>query len=84
VIVSVVPDGPAEKAGLRDGEILEAIGGFSTRDMSVGQATMLLQGASGTPVKVAVVPARQDGASGSKYQSRGDWAAACCGRPRRR
>src|SRR5712671_2588509 len=55
VIVSVVPDGPAEKAGLRDGEILEAIGGFSTRDMSVGQATMLLQGAPGTPVKVAVV-----------------------------
>src|SRR6202790_531145 len=55
VIVSVVPDGPAEKASLRDGEILEAIGGFSTRDMSVGQATMLLQGAPGTPVKVAVV-----------------------------
>jgi len=55
VIVSVVPDGPAEKAGLRDGEILEAIAGFGTRDMSVGQATMLLQGAPGTPVKVAVV-----------------------------
>ncbi|MCU1341150.1 MAG: hypothetical protein JWN92_573 [Candidatus Acidoferrum typicum] len=55
VVVSVVPDGPAEKASLRDGEILEAIGGFSTRDMSVGQATMLLQGAPGTPVKVAVV-----------------------------
>src|SRR5258705_6228898 len=55
VIVSVVPDVPAEKAGLRDGQILEAIAGFSTRDMSVGQATMLLQGAPGTPVKVAVV-----------------------------
>ena len=55
VIVSVVPDGPAEKAGLRDGQILEAIAGFGTRDMSVGQATMLLQGAPGTPVKVAVV-----------------------------
>src|SRR5258707_12097229 len=51
VVVSVVPDGPAEKAGLRDGEILEAIGGFSTRDMSVGQATMLFQGAAGPPVK---------------------------------
>src|ERR1700724_2583123 len=55
VVVSVVPSGPAEKASLRSGEILEAIGGFSTRDMSVGQATMLLQGAAGTTVKVGVV-----------------------------
>lgn len=55
VVVSVVPDGPAEKASLRSGEILEAIGGFSTRDMSVGQASMLLNGVPGTPVKVAVV-----------------------------
>jgi carboxyl-terminal processing protease len=55
VVVSVVPDGPAEKASLRSGEILEAIAGFSTRDMSVGQASTLLQGAAGTAVKVAVV-----------------------------
>jgi carboxyl-terminal processing protease len=55
VVVSVVPDGPAEKAGMRSGEILEAIGGFGTRDMSAGQATLLLQGAPGTAVKVAVV-----------------------------
>jgi carboxyl-terminal processing protease len=55
VIVSVVPDGPAEKASLRGGEILESIGGFNTRDMSVGQANSLLQGAAGTPVKVAVI-----------------------------
>ena len=55
VIVSVVPDGPAGKAALRSGEILESIGGFATRDMSVGQANALLQGAPGTPVKVAVI-----------------------------
>jgi carboxyl-terminal processing protease len=55
VVVSVVPDGPAEKASLRSGEILEAIGGFSSRDMSVGQASMLLQGPPGTTVKVGVV-----------------------------
>lgn len=55
VIVSVVPDGPAEKASLRGGEILEAIAGFNTRDMSVGQADALLQGAPGTPVKVSVI-----------------------------
>ena len=55
VVVSVVPDGPAEKAGMRSGEILEAIGGFGTRDMSVEQAALLLQGAPGTAVKIGVV-----------------------------
>jgi carboxyl-terminal processing protease len=55
VIVSVVPDSPAEKESLRGGEILEAIGGFSTRDMSVGQANALLEGAPGTTAKVAVI-----------------------------
>ena len=29
VVVSVVPDGPAGKAALRSGEILESIGGFA-------------------------------------------------------
>jgi carboxyl-terminal processing protease len=55
VIVSVVPGGPADKATLRSGEILEAIGEFSTRDMSTEQASMLLQGVPGSAVKVGVV-----------------------------
>jgi carboxyl-terminal processing protease len=55
VIVSVVPDGPAGKASLRSGEILEAIGGFSTRDLSVGQANALLQGAPGSTLKISVI-----------------------------
>lgn len=54
-VVSVLPDSPAEKAGIRAGDILEAIAGFTTRDMSVGQANLLLDGAPGTAVKVAVV-----------------------------
>lgn len=57
VVVAELPDGPAAKAGLRDGDILEAIGGFTTREMSVGQADLLLEGAPGTPVNVAVVRA---------------------------
>jgi len=55
VVVSVVPDGPAGKASLHSGEILETISGFNTRDMSVGQANALLQGAPGTPLKVSVI-----------------------------
>jgi carboxyl-terminal processing protease len=54
-VVSVLPDSPAEKAGLRSGDILEAIAGFTTRDMSVVQANALLNGAPGTVVKAAVV-----------------------------
>jgi carboxyl-terminal processing protease len=55
IVVSVVPDGPAEKAGIRSGEVIEAIGGFSTRDMSIEQSTLLLQGAPGTVVHLSVV-----------------------------
>jgi carboxyl-terminal processing protease len=55
VVVSVLPDSPADKSSLRSGEILESISGFATRDMSVGQANALLQGAPGTPVKIAVI-----------------------------
>src|SRR5258706_4913816 len=55
VVVAELSDGPAAKAGLRDGDILEAIAGFTTREMSVGQANLLLDGAPGTAVKIAVV-----------------------------
>jgi carboxyl-terminal processing protease len=55
MVVSVLPDSPAEKTGLRAGDILEAIAGFTTRDMSVPQADALLDGAPGTTVKAAVV-----------------------------
>ena len=55
MIVSTLPDSPAEKAGLHTGDFLESVGGFSSREMSVRQATNLLVGAPGTAVKVSVV-----------------------------
>jgi len=55
IVLSVLPDSPGTKAGIRSGDIFESIGGFTTRDMSVGQALNLLTGQPGTGVKVAVI-----------------------------
>ena len=55
VVTSVLPDSPGEKAGLRSGDFLESIAGFTTREMSVGQAKNLLAGAPGTAVKAGVI-----------------------------
>lgn len=55
IVISVLPDSAAAKAGIHSGDIFESIGGFTTRDMSVGQATNLLTGQAGTGVKVAVI-----------------------------
>ncbi len=55
IVLSVLPDSPGVKAGIRSGDIFESIGGFTTRDMSVGQAVNLLTGQPGTGVKVAVI-----------------------------
>src|SRR6267143_1056374 len=55
IVLSVLPDSPGTKAGVRSGDIFEAIGGFTTRDMSVGQALNLLAGQPGTGIKVAII-----------------------------
>jgi carboxyl-terminal processing protease len=55
IIVSVLPESPAEKAGIHSGDIFESVGGFTTREMSVGQAMNLLRGQPGSGVKVGVI-----------------------------
>ena len=55
IVTSVLPDSPAEKAGLHSGDILESVAGFTTREMSVGQAKNLMAGQPGTGVKVGVI-----------------------------
>ena len=55
IVISVLPDSPGEKAGLHSGDILESVAGFTTRDMSTGQAKNLLTGNPGTGVKVGVI-----------------------------
>jgi carboxyl-terminal processing protease len=55
IVTSVLPDSSADKAGLHSGDILESIAGFTTREMSVGQAKNLFAGQLGTGVKVGVI-----------------------------
>ena len=58
-VVSVIPGGPADKAGLQDTDILEAIESRSTREMSVAEIRDLLEGPAGSNVTVSVVRARR-------------------------
>jgi carboxyl-terminal processing protease len=55
IVLSVLPDSPGTKAGIRSGDIFESIGGFTTRDMSVGQALNLMSGQPGSGIRVAVI-----------------------------
>jgi carboxyl-terminal processing protease len=54
-VISVIPGGPADKAGLQDTDILEAIDGKSTREMSLAELRNLFAGPAGSNVTVAVV-----------------------------
>jgi carboxyl-terminal processing protease len=58
-VVAVIPDSPADKAHLEDGDLIESIGGQSTRLMSVAMIRLLLEGKPGTTVTFDVVRPRK-------------------------
>jgi carboxyl-terminal processing protease len=58
-VVSVVPGSPADKAGISDGDIIEAIGQADTRDISLAMIQLLLEGAPGSELTVSVVRPRK-------------------------
>jgi carboxyl-terminal processing protease len=58
-VISVIPGGPADKAGIQASDIFEAIEGKSTREMSLAEIHNLLQGQAGSNLNVAVVRARR-------------------------
>jgi carboxyl-terminal processing protease len=58
-IISVIPGSPADKANLSDGDIIEAIGTQDTRDLSLAMIELLLQGAPGSDLHIAVIRPRK-------------------------
>ena len=59
VVVSVLPNSPADKAGLSDGDIIQAIGTQDTRDLSLAIIQRMLEGAPGSELTIAVVRPRK-------------------------
>jgi len=58
-VISVIPGGPADKAEIESGDIIEAIEGKTTRDMSLAEIDGLLTGPPGSVVNVSVVRPRR-------------------------
>jgi len=58
-VVSVLPGSPADKAHLSDSDVIESIGGQSTRELSLPVIRLMLEGKPGTPVALSVVRLRK-------------------------
>jgi carboxyl-terminal processing protease len=58
-VVSIVPGGPADKAGVDNYDIIESIDGKSTHEMSLAEIRSILAGETGSTVTVAVVRPRR-------------------------
>ncbi|MGH9713409.1 MAG: S41 family peptidase [Candidatus Acidiferrales bacterium] len=54
-VIGVLPDSPAQKAGLHLGDVLEKISGFTTGQMAIDQARLLLTGEPDSIVKLSVI-----------------------------
>jgi carboxyl-terminal processing protease len=88
VIQAIVPGGPADRAGAKEGDRIEAVNGADTKDLKIAQVVDRLRGPEGTEV---VVKVRQPNAresrtlrmirgvlflptvSGARKRSSGEW-----------
>jgi carboxyl-terminal processing protease len=58
-IVSVIPGGPADKAGLNAGDIIETVEGLSTHDLSLAGIKNHLMGDSGSRLELTIIRTRK-------------------------
>jgi len=58
-IVSVIPGGPADKAGLTSGDIIETVEGLSTHDLSLAAVKNHLVGEPGSRLELTIIRTRK-------------------------
>ncbi len=54
IIIAPMPGSPAEKAGIQSGDVILAVNGISTANMSVEEVVLHVRGKEGTPVTLTV------------------------------
>lgn len=54
-IVSVVPGGPADKAGLQNGDIIESVEGRNTKDIPLAELRSVMTGEKGSNITLTVL-----------------------------
>jgi len=59
IIISTIPGGPAAKAGLTSGDIIESIDGMTTREMNLVQVNAMLAIPAGKAAALSVIKSRR-------------------------
>ncbi|MDR3752013.1 MAG: S41 family peptidase [Terracidiphilus sp.] len=60
-VVNVLPGSPADKEHFSDGDVIESIGGQSTRELSLAVIRLMLEGQPGSSVEITVIrPLKSD------------------------
>ncbi len=60
-VISVISGSPADKQGIEDGDVIEAIDGKSTHDLSLAMIRLALEGKTGSSVSLdLIVPGKED------------------------
>ncbi len=58
-VISAIKGGPADKAGIKAGDVIEYIDGKATRDISLYDARLLVNGDAGSSVSLRVLRSRE-------------------------
>lgn len=59
-VIAVVPNSPADKVGIRVGDVIEYIDGHATRDLDLFDVRSLFTGAPGSNVELALINRKTD------------------------